>query len=291
MPKVDKTGMILIGGAVGLGLILLPGFFTGRGKDEENGGPVPMDLEAFVPVPTVEDIPDDKKKPVLVVVGQPNLRVEGNRASYAYGSLDSGQGVRGSRNRGVGNHRSAGTIDVWGATNVDVISEWKIKNPSPETLPLDFLVRLRMTRDFSTRSLIFGRGWGETFGRDETSFEYTPEDGIKTDKFFDSFRESVQTTHGATQGSNPIPLSIAPGETKILRMGMHLPGPSRSKELREFWEANPEFNFKIEAYQGKKRFAEHEFKGAFDASIVRPELIAKRSTGKGDSPTLTVRSL
>lgn len=74
-------------------------------------------------------------------------------------------------------------------------------------------------------------------------------------------------------------------------MGLHLPGPARSKELREFWESNPQFNFKIEAYQGQERFAEHEFKDAFDTSIVRPELIALPSTGRGDSPRLTIRSL
>ena len=80
-------------------------------------------------------------------------------------------------------------------------------------------------------------------------------------------------------------------------MGLHLPGPARSKKLREFWEAKPQFNFRIEAHQGgklmaeSKKFAEHEFKDAFSLSIVRPELIALPSTGRGDSPRLTIRSL
>jgi hypothetical protein len=288
MPKVDKTGMILIGGAVGLGLILLPGFFSGRDKPEDGDpGLEPMELGPYepIPVPEVKEEKQEKKETVLVAIDRPDLIVEGNTKSYAYGSIN------GSRNRGVGNHMKAGTVDVWGATNVDVISEWKIRNPSVETLRLDFLVRLRLIRDFTTKSFLGSWGWGDTFGRDETSFRYTPKDGITDDKFFDAFQESVQTTHGATRGSRAVPLSISPGETKKLRMGLHLPGPARSKELREFWESNPQFNFKIEAYQGQKRFAEHEFKGAFDTSIVRPELIALPSTGRGDSPSLTIRSL
>ena len=37
MPKIDKTGMILVGGAVGLGLLLLPGYFQKRAKAEGEG--------------------------------------------------------------------------------------------------------------------------------------------------------------------------------------------------------------------------------------------------------------
>ena len=44
MPKIDtQTGIILAGGAAALGLILLPGFFSGKGKPKEPGLD-PMDL-------------------------------------------------------------------------------------------------------------------------------------------------------------------------------------------------------------------------------------------------------
>ena len=293
MPKMDKTGMILVGGAVGLGLLLLPGYFQkraeGEGEGEEGPGLVPMELapaDMGPDVPTEEVRKEKDKKPVLVASARPNLVVEANRATYG-----TWQSIAGSRNRGVGNHMKAGTVDVWGATNVSVIADWEIRNPSPETLPLDFRVRLRMIRDFTTKSFLLGRGWGNTFGRDETSFEYTPEKGITNDKFFDAFQASVQTTHGATRGSRAVPLTISPGGKADLRMGIHLPGPARSKELREFWESNPQFNFLVEPHQGKKKFAEHEFKGAFDTSIVRPELIALRSTRDGDSPRLIIKGL
>tara|TARA_Y100000310_G_scaffold342935_1_gene448335 strand:+ start:2924 stop:3808 length:885 start_codon:yes stop_codon:yes gene_type:complete len=294
MPKVDKTGLILIGGAVGLGLILLPGFFSGRlkAKEEEDEGLVPSEIAPFdwAAAAAEADASEDKKKKktVLVAVGRPDLIVEANTKSYAYGQWQS---IRGNRNRGVGSHMQIRDVDAWGATNVDVIAEWEIKNPSAETLPLDFVVSLRQTRDFTTKSFLFGKGWASAFGRDRDIFKYTPKDGITDDEFFDAFGESVQTTHGATRGSRAVPDRILPGETRKLKMGLHLPGPARSKELREFWEAKPQFNFRIEAHQGQNKFAEHEFKDAFSLSIVRPELIALPSTGRGDSPRLTIKSL
>ena len=183
----------------------------------------------------------------------------------------------------------AGTVDVWRAARVNVMAEWDIQNPSAAALPLDFRVTLRLTRDFTTKSFLFSRGWGESFGRDETHFEYTPKDGIKTDRFFDAFHQGVKTTHGATRGSRPTSLMIPPGSTRTFLMGVHLPGPGYSKDLREFWEASPQFNFRIEPHQGNRKFAEHEFKDAFTTSVVRPELIALPSTGNADSPRLTIR--
>ena len=72
-------------------------------------------------------------------------------------------------------------------------------------------------------------------------------------------------------------------------MGLILPGPAQSKELREFWEAGPVFNFKIEVYQGSMLFAEHEFKTAFTTMIERPVLRPLPQTRGADSPRLTIR--
>jgi hypothetical protein len=300
MPKVDKTGMILIGGAVGLGLILLPGFFSGRlkvkdgepGLEDGDPGLEPMELEPYVPVPEVEEEKErkqEKPKSLVVSVGPPTLVVESNRTSTGYSSIN------GSRNRGVGNHMKAATVDVWDATNVAVFVDWDMKNTGVVTSQMDFSVRLRMVEQASFGTFFSAKSWylADAFGRDDTWFEYKPgaARGIEKDKFFDAFSQGVQTTHGASRGQNPALLSIGAGQTKKLKMGLHLPGPGRSKDLREFWEANPQFNFKIEVYANNVRIAEHEFKDAFSTSINRPNLVARPYTGKNDSPTLTVRSL
>jgi hypothetical protein len=286
MPKMDKTGMILAGGAVGLGLLLLPGFFQKRAEaeGEEDPGLMPMDLppadlEDMGPdVPGVQDKDKDKKKKVLIAKGMPKLIVGTGQKSFAALS-------------GVGSHMNFPDVDIWNSAYVDVMAEWVIQNPSPVAQPVNFLVSLRQTRDFTTMSFIRGGGWGKSFGRDVVTFEYNPKDGVKFDRFHDAFRESVSTTHGASKGSLPAELRIPAGATRTLLIGLRLPGPGRSKELREFWGANPQFNFRVEPYQGQERLGEHEFKDAFSTSITRPELIALRSTGDGDSPRLTIRSL
>ena len=65
MAKMDKTGMILAGGAIGLGFLLLPGFFQGRSEEDPDLVPdelSPADLERMGP-----DVPTkDKKKKVLI---------------------------------------------------------------------------------------------------------------------------------------------------------------------------------------------------------------------------------
>ena len=280
MAKMDKTGMILAGGAIGLGFLLLPGFFQGRSEEDPDLVPdelSPADLERMGP-----DVPTkDKKKKVLIAKGMPKLIVGTGRESYA--------ALSGIRNRGVGSHMNFRGVDIWNAAYVDVMAEWDIQNPSPVAQPVNFLVSLRQTRDFSASSFFGSWGWGETFGRDEVTFEYNPKDGVKFDKFHDAFRESVRTTHGASKGSLPAELRIPAGATQTLLIGLRLPGPGRSRELREFWEANPQFNFRVEPYQGRERLGEHEFKGAFTTSVVRPQLVALPSTGNADSPRLTIR--
>jgi hypothetical protein len=72
-------------------------------------------------------------------------------------------------------------------------------------------------------------------------------------------------------------------------MGLILPGPAQSEELRKFWDAGPEFNFLVAPYQGNLRVDEHEFKDAFSTKLVRPELVALDRTGYRDSPKLTIR--
>ena len=300
MPKMDKqTGIILAGGAAALGLILLPGFFSGKGKPKEPElepelKPMelsPADLRALEAMG--EDVPADKKKAdkpkkVLIAKGMPTLSVTTGQKSYA--------ALSGIRNRGVGNHMSFPDVDIWNAPYVDIMAKWDIQNPSPTPQTVDMLVSLRLTRDFSMKSFLTGRSYGEVYGRDAVMFEYNPFDGVKFDKFHDDFRQSVETTHGASKVASPAKLAIPANTTKTLLIGLHLPGPSRSDELREFWGANPQFNFRVEAYQGKgsgswDRLGEHEFKDAFTTISVRPTLIALRSTGDGDSPRLTIRSL
>jgi len=302
MPKIDtQTGIILAGGAAALGLILLPGFFSGKGKPKEPGldpmdlSPMdlsPADLEALEALETSEASDDkkktDKPKKVLIVKGMPTLSVTTGQKSYA--------ALSGMRNRGVGSHMDFPNVDVWNASYVYVMAKWKIENPSSTPQPVDMLVSLRQTRDFSTKSFLTGGSWGEVYGRDAVMFEYNPFDGTKFDKFHDDFRESAKTTHGASKVTSPAKLTIPARSTKTLLIGLRLPGPSRSDKLREFWGANPQFNFRVEAYQGRgsgswDRLGEHEFKDAFSTTIVRPELIALRSTGDGDSPRLTIRSL
>ena len=290
MPKIDnKTGMILAGGAVGLGLLLLPGFFQKRAEAEGEEDPslvpmelAPADLEKMGPdIPTEDRKEKDKPKKVLIAKGMPKLIVGSGQKSYA--------ALSGIRNRGVGSHMNFPDVDIWNSAYVDVMAEWDIQNPSPVAQPVNFLVSLRQTRDFTTWSFIRGGGWGKSFGRDVVTFEYNPKDGVKFDRFHDAFRESVSTTHGASKGSLPAELRIPAGATRTLLIGLRLPGPGRSKELREFWGENPQFNFRVEPYQGQERLGEHEFKGAFTTSVVRPQLVALPSTGNADSPRLTIR--
>jgi len=296
MAKFDnKTGMILAGGAVGLGLLLLPGFFQKRAEAEGEEDPslmpmelAPADLGPDIPAEDRKEKEKDKPKKVLIAKGMPTLSVSTGQKSFA--------ALSGIRNRGVGSHMDFPDVDIWNASAVDVVAKWDIQNPSPTPQTVDMLVSLRLTRDFSMKSFLTGRSYGEVYGRDAVMFEYNPFDGVKFDKFHDDFRESVETTHGASKVTSPAKLAIPANTTKTLLIGLHLPGPSRSKKLREFWGKNPQFNFRVEAYQGRgrgswDRLGEHEFKDAFTTSVVLPELIALRSTRDGDSPRLTIRSL
>jgi hypothetical protein len=183
----------------------------------------------------------------------------------------------------------AGAVDVWNAREIFVDADWEIQNPTNGRLSFDFRLKLRQTKDWKWYKSFLSWGWGNTFARDKTVFEYTPERGIREDSFFDAFKVGVKTSHGASRGRPAQRRTIAARGREKVRMGLVLPGPAQSKELREFWEAGPVFNFAIEVYQGSMRFAEHEFKGAFTTTVERPVLRALYQTRGADSPRLTIR--
>ena len=304
-PAIGQTGLILGIGAVGLGLVLLPGFFQRREDEREDergradtgpAGPAvlePTPLSPFVPTPAPTPTKkEDKSKPTLRASrsgNQPTLSVTAGRGGTGYDYYGSELRGVANRNRGVGSHMQAGAVDVWNAREILVNVDWDITNPTNERTPFDFRLRLRQTKDFSAQRFLFSRGWGNAFARDETSFEYTPGTGVKADKFFDVFKVGAKTSHGASKGRAAHRRSIAAGRTERVKMGLVLPGPAQSKELREFWESGPSFNFIVEVYQGSMRFAEHEFKTAFSTMVERPVLRALAQTRGADSPRLTIR--
>jgi len=284
-----QTAIILGAGAVGLGLVLLPGFFR-KGEAAADTGPLePTSLTPAV-LPPADDMQivdkdeqrKDKPKAQLRVKGQPSLSVTAGRSGV--GSLNRGVGAA------VGSHMKAGDVDVWNANEIHVDVKWDIQNPTSRRLPIDFQLKLRMARELSTWKFISSPTWGGMVGRDKTMFEYVPGRGIQKDVFFDGFDGAgVKTSHGASMRSTPKSYTISPGATATVWMGLILPGPAQSKELREFWEAGPEFNFLVAPYQGDLLIAEHEFKDAFSTKLVRPVLVALDKTRYMDSPRLTIR--
>lgn len=284
-----QTAIILGAGAVGLGLVLLPGFFR-KGEAAADTGPLePTSLTpAVLPPADVTPIVDrdeerkDKPKAQLRAKGLPSLSVTAGRSGV--GSLNRGTGVP------VGSHMKAGDVDVWNANEVRVDAKWNIQNPTSRRLPIDFRLRLRMARDMSTWKFLTAKTWGGMVGRDKTMYEYVPGKGIQKDVFFDGFDGmGVRTSHGASMRSKPKSFTISPGATATVWMGLILPGPAQSEELREFWEGGPEFNFLVAPYQGNLLIAQHEFKDAFSTKLVRPKLRALDRTGYRDSPKLTIR--